>query len=87
MSIYVLGFPVKFSGDQILPILKRQKLSTAQVVGEGKIGSWGGAQIKCEVHECELTKNMFFQSDFLQLCLKEKRKIPEFLPYNTVFYD
>ena len=33
--------------------------------------SWGGAQTKGEGHECELTKNMFFHSDFLKLCHKK----------------
>ena len=42
-----------------------------QVVGEGKSGSWGGAQTKGEVRKCQLTKNMFFHSDLLQLCLKK----------------
>ena len=57
-----------------------------QVVGEDKSVSWGGAKTKGEVHECEITKNMLSQSDFLQLCLKKKRKITEFFPDTTVFY-
>ena len=55
------------------------------MVGEGGSGSWGGARTKGEVHECELTKNMFFHSDLLQMCLKKKRKITEFFPDTTVF--
>ena len=58
-------------GERLLPNLKRWKSSTAQVVGEGKDGSWGGAQTKGELHECELTKKMLFQSDFLLLCLNK----------------
>ena len=50
-------------------------------------GSWGGARTKCEVNECELTKNMFFHSDFLQSCLHKKQKITELFPDTTVFYD
>ena len=42
-------------------------------VSERKTVSWGGARIKGGGRECELTKNMFFHSDLLQLCLKEKR--------------
>ena len=34
--------------------------------------SWGGARTKDEGRECELTKNMFFHSDLLKLCQKEK---------------
>ena len=54
-----------------------------KVVGEGKSVSWGGART-CE---CKLTKNMFFHSDLLKLCLKKKRKINEFFPDTTVFND
>ena len=54
-------------------------------VGEGKRVSWGGARTKGEVYKCKLAKNMFFQSDFLKLCHKKKRKITEFFPATTVF--
>ena len=54
-------------------------------VGEGKSVSWGGAQTKGEGRECELTKNIFFHSSLLQLCLKKKQKITEFFPDTTVF--
>ena len=42
-----------------------------KVVGEGKRFSWGGARTKGKGRECELTKNMFFHSDLLKLCLKK----------------
>ena len=42
---------MKFLGDRLFPNIKRWKLSTTQVVDEGKNGSWGGAQTKGEVHE------------------------------------
>ena len=58
-----------------------------KVVGEGKSFSWGGARTKGKGRECELTKKMFFHSDLLKLCLKKKRKINEFFPDTTVFYD
>ena len=58
-----------------------------KVVGEGKSVSWGGARTKGKGRECELTKNMFLHSDMLKLCMKKKRKISEFLPDTTVFYD
>ena len=41
--------------------------------GEGKSVSWGGALTKGEVHECELTKNMFFYNDLLQFFLKKNK--------------
>ena len=56
-------------------------------VGEGKSVSWGVARTKGEGRECELTKNLFFHNDLLQLCLNKKRKITEFFPDTTVFYD
>ena len=56
-------------------------------VGEGKSVSWGGAKTKGEGRECELTKKMFFHSDLLLLCLREKPKITEFFPDITIFYD
>ena len=58
-----------------------------KVVGEGKSVSWGGARTKGKGRECELTKNMFLQSDLLKLCLKKKHNISEFFPDTTVFYD
>ena len=57
------------------------------VVGEGESVSWGGAQTIGKGRECERTKNMFFHSDLLKLCLKKKRKINEFFLDTTVFYD
>ena len=43
-------------------------------VGEGENVSWGGARTIGEGCECEITKNMFFQSDLLQLCLQKNGK-------------
>ena len=56
-------------------------------VGREKIVSWGGARTKGEGRECKLTNNMFFQKDLLKLCHKIKRKITEFFPDTTIFYD
>ena len=58
-----------------------------KVVGEGKIVSWGGARTKGKGRECEITKKMFLHSDLLKLCLKKKRKINEFFPDTTLFYN
>ena len=58
-----------------------------KVLGEGKIVSWGGAWTKGKRRECKRTKTMFLHSDLLKLCLKKKRKINEFFPDTTVFYD
>ena len=57
------------------------------VVGEGESVSWGGVRTKGKGRECEITKKMFLHSDLLKLCLKKKRKINEFFPDTTVFYD
>ena len=83
----IFGFPVNLSGDQLFPNLKRWKSFTAQVLGEWGSVSWGGAQTKGEVHESKLTKKIFLHSDLLQLHLKKKRKITQFFPDTTVFYD
>ena len=54
-------------------------------VGKEKSVSLGGAQTKGKGCECKLTKNMFFRSDLLKLCHKEKRKITEFFLDTTIF--
>ena len=58
-----------------------------KVIGEGESVSWGGARTKGKGRECERTKKIFLHSDLLKLCLKKKRKINEFFPDTTVFYD
>ena len=58
-----------------------------KVVGEGKSVSWVGAWTRGKGRECERTKKMFLNSDLLKLCLKKKRKIDEFFPETTVFYE
>ena len=58
-----------------------------KVVGKGKSVRCGGARTKGEGRECELAKNMLFHSDLLKLCLMKIRKISDFFPYTTVFYD
>ena len=57
------------------------------MVGEGGGFSWEGAWTKGKGRECELTKKMFLHSDMLRLCLKKKRKINDFFPDTTVFYN
>ena len=58
-----------------------------KVVGKGKSVRCGGARTKGEGRECELAKNMLFHSDLLKLCLMKRRKIGDFFPDTTVFYD
>ena len=58
-----------------------------KVLGKGKSVRCGGARNKDEGRECELTTNMLFHSDLLKLCLMKRRKISEFFPDTTVFYD
>ena len=57
------------------------------LVGKGKRVSCGGARTKGEGCECELTKKMFFHSNLLKLCHMKRRKISEFFPDTTIFYD
>ena len=54
-------------------------------LGEGGSFICGGARTKGEVCKFELTKNMFFHSDLLKLCLKKKCKIADFFPDTTIF--
>ena len=56
-------------------------------LGKEKNVRCGGAWTKGEGCECELTKNIFLHSDLLKLFLQKKRKINEFFPDTTVFYD
>ena len=56
-----------------------------KVVGDGKGVSWGGAWTKGKGCECKPTKNMFFLSDLLKFCMKEKKNITDFFPDTTVF--
>ena len=58
-----------------------------KVVGKWKSVRCGGARTKGEGRKCELAKNMLFHSDLLKLCLMKRRKISEFFPDTTVFYD
>ena len=69
MLIFVLLFPVNLSGDCQISSGGNCLPHTCQgvegVVGEVKSVSWGGARTKGELHNCELTKNMFLHSDLL----------------------
>ena len=58
-----------------------------KMVVKGKSVRCGGARTKGEGCECELTKKMFFHSNLLKLCHMKRRKISEFFPDTTVFYD
>ena len=58
-----------------------------KVLGEGKSVSWGGARTKGKGREYKLTKNIFLNSDLLNLCLKKKRNITDFFSDRTVFCD
>ena len=74
------------NGDSVEGITDRNR-HRRKLLGEGESFSWGGAQTKGRGRECELTKKMFLHSDLLKLYLKKKRKINEFFPDTTVFYD
>ena len=58
-----------------------------KVVGRGKSARCGGARTKGEGRECELSRNVLYHSDLLKLCLMKRRKISDFFPDTTVFYD
>ena len=58
-----------------------------KVVGKGESVRCVGARTKGEGCECKLAKNMLFHSDLLKLCLMKRRKISDFFPDITVFYD
>ena len=58
-----------------------------KVLGKGESFSCGVARTKGEGRECDLTKKMFFHSDLFKLCHMKRRKITEFFPDTTVFYD
>ena len=58
-----------------------------KVVGKGKSVRSGGERNKGEGRECELAKKMLYHSDLLKLCLMKRRKIIDFFPDTTVFYD
>ena len=57
------------------------------LVGKGKSVSCGGARTKGEGREYKIIKKMFFHSDLLTLCHMKRRKVSEFFPGTTVFYD
>ena len=69
MLIFVLRFPVNFSGDCKISSVRNCIPHTFRgvegLVGEVKSISWVGAQTKGEFHKRELTKNMFLHSDLL----------------------
>ena len=58
-----------------------------KLVGKGKSVRCGGAQNKGEGRKCELAKKMLYHSDLLKLCLMKRRRISDFFPDTTVFYD
>ena len=86
LALKALEIVYRTNGDAFEGLADRNG-NRRKEVGEGGSFSLGGAQTKGEVRECELTKNMFFHNDLLQLCLEKKRKITEFLPDTTFFYD
>ena len=86
LALKALGIVYRANGAAVEGLADRN-IHRRKVVGEGKSVGWGGARTKGKGREYKLTKNMFLHSDLLKLCLKKKRKINEFLPDTTVFYD
>ena len=52
-----------------------------------KSGRWVGARSKGKGCECDIDRNMFFHSDLLNLCLKQKNNITELLSDTIMFFD
>ena len=67
--------------------LSDRNLHRREVVGEGKIVSWGGARTKGKGHECELTKKMFLHRNMLKLCLKKNGRSMSSSLTQMFFYD
>ena len=86
LALKSLEIVYRVNGDAVEGLADRNG-HICKEVGEGESVSWGGARTKVEGRECKLTKNMFFCSDLLQLCLKKKQNITELFPETTVFYD
>ena len=72
LAFKALEIVYRANGDAVEGIADRNGHRRKEV-GEGESVSWGGAQTKGEGRKFELTKQMFFHSDLLQLCLKKNR--------------
>ena len=60
------------------------------MVGKGKSFRWSDVEVqgpKMRVASAKLPKKMLVHSDLFKLCLMKRRKIREFFPDTTVFYD
>ena len=86
MELKELEIVYRSNGDTVEEIYDRNG-HRQKVVAERETVSWGGARTKGKGNECELTKNMFLNSDRFKLCLKKKHNITEFFPDTTVFND
>ena len=84
LALKVLEIVYRANGAAVEGLASRNG-DRQKVVGEGKSVSWGGARTKGKGREYKLTKKMFLHSDLLNLCLKKKHNISEFLPDTTVF--
>ena len=71
-------------GDAVEGLADRN-VQIQKLLVEGKSVSWGGARIKGEKREFELTKNMFLHGDLLKLCLRKKYNITELFSDITMF--
>ena len=85
-ALKALRIVYRVNGDAVEGLADRTG-HRRKLVCKGKSFSYGGARKKGEGCECKFTKNMFFHSDLLKLCHMKKRKISDFFPYTTLFYD
>ena len=86
LALKALEMVYRSNGEAVEGIADRSWHRKKQV-DKGKSVSWGGARTKSEGRECKITKKILFHGDLVKLCKKGKRKITEFFPDTTVFYD
>ena len=58
-----------------------------KVVGKRESVICGSSRTKGEGREYKLDKNMLLHSDLLKSCILKRRKISDFFPDTTVFYE
>ena len=86
LALKALGIVYRENGAAVEGLAGRNG-HRRKVVGKGKTVRCGGARTKGEGSECKLAKKVFFHSYLLKLCLMKRRKISEFFPDTTIFYD
>ena len=86
LALKALEIVYRANGAAVEGIADRSR-HRRNLVCKGESVSCGGARTKGEGHEYKIAKKMLFHSDLLKLCLMKRRKISEFFPDTTFFYD